>query len=138
VATKFGSSPAASAQARMELPQYCISGENTAEMAPVYGGFNPEEVACDPPTWFWPEAASVEVAPDPNQENASTNPMQITTKGGTRNPDRQPPCEEKAAVWSEEREACLEGMAPGIYQELRGLSTYSASRAGLALIDRFW
>jgi hypothetical protein len=78
----------------------------------------------------------VEVVPEPSHINANTTPMQITAKGGIRNPDRQPPCEAKAVVWSEEEEAYLEGMAPRICQELWGLSTYSASRAGLALNDR--
>ena len=74
----------------------------------------------------------------PTRGNASSSPIPITAKGGIRNPERQPPCEEKAVVSSEYGEACLESMAPEICYELRGLSTYSTSRAGLALIDRLW
>ena len=90
------------------------------EIPPVRPGLSLEGVVTSPvvawsePAALCPEAASVEVAPDPSHTNASTSPIQITVSGGIRNPDRQPPCEEKAVVWSEEGEACLEGMAPEI------------------------
>jgi hypothetical protein len=86
--------------------QYCISGENTGEIGPTWPGLR-LSIACSPdatgeePTALCPGAAArVEVVPEPNQMNAITSPVQITTKGGMMNPDRQPPCEEKAVVWS--------------------------------------
>jgi len=103
----------------MEFPQYCISGENTGEMAPELAWLGLEGAAnCPMLAWgcsACPEAARVALAPELSQANASASPTQITIRGGIKNPDKQPPCDEKAVVWLEGREACLEeGMAPKI------------------------